>query len=59
MLNNNIVKSSYIDYKATLKQKTSNWGIYTGEIDIIDEKTIYNLMQYITEPTKKKPSSPL
>ena len=58
MLDHNIATSSYIDYKATLKQKTSNWRRYTGEIDIIDEKTIYNLMQYTTEPTKKEPSSP-
>ncbi len=58
MLDHNIATSSYIDYKKTLKEKTSKWSRYTGTIDIIDEGTIFNLMQYTSKPTEKTPSSP-
>ena len=58
MLDHNIATSSYIDYQKTLKEKTSKWSRYKGVIDIIDEGTIFTLMQYTEKPTTKTPSTP-
>ena len=52
MLDHNIATSTFIDYKNVLKEKTSSWQRYKDEIDIIDEDTIFNLMQYNNKPDK-------
>ena len=52
MLDHNIATSTFYDYKNILKNKTSNWSRYKDIIDIIDEDTIYNLMQYPNKPDK-------
>ena len=52
MLDHNIGTSNFINYKIILKEKTSSWQKYKDEIDIIDEDTIFNLMQYNTKPDK-------
>ena len=52
MLDHNIATSTFIDYQNILKQKTKNWVRYNNIIDIIDEETIYNLMQYTNKPDK-------
>ena len=52
MLDHNIATSSFSDYKNILKNKTSNWSRYKDSLDIIDEETIFNLMQYFNKPDK-------
>ena len=52
MLDHNIVTSSFSEYDERLKNKTSNWSRYKGIVDIIDETTIFNLMNYTSKPTK-------
>ena len=58
MLDHNIGTSTYSDYKTVLKEKTSNWIRYKGNIDIIDEGTISKLMVYTEKPTLKTPVKP-
>ena len=58
MLDHNIGMSNFSDYKNILKQKTSNWTRYKGEIDIIDEPTIFRLMKYLDKPTKNASVTP-
>ena len=58
MLDHNIGTSTYAEYKAELKKATSNWVRYKGTIDIIDEATIYKLMQYTEKPKVKTPVKP-
>ena len=52
MLDHNIATSNFSEYKKTLEEKTSNWVRYKNTIDIIDEDTIFNLMQYPNKPDK-------
>ena len=52
MLDHNIATSTFSDYDNILKNKTSNWSRYKGIIDIIDEDTIFNLMNYANKPNK-------
>ena len=52
MLDHNIATSSFSEYKKILEEKTSNWIRYKNTIDIIDEDTIFNLMQYPNKPDK-------
>lgn len=58
MLDHNIGTSTYSNYKAVLKEKTAKWSRFNGTVDIIDEATIYKLMQYTQKPTLKTPSKP-
>ena len=58
MLDHNIGTCTYSDYKIVLKEKTANWIKYNRTIDIIDEGTIYKLMQYLEKPTIKTPVKP-
>ena len=58
MLDHNIGTSTFSDYKAILKAKTSNWSRYKGTIDIVDEGIIYKLMKYEKKPTVKEASTP-
>ena len=52
MLDHNIATSTFLEYKKTLEEKTSNWVRYKNTKDIIDEDTIFNLMQYPNKPDK-------
>ena len=52
MLDHNIATSTFYDYENILKAKTSNWSRYKDTIDIIDESTIFNLMNYTSKPNK-------
>ena len=58
MLDHNIDISTYPDYEQVLKQKISNWSRYKGNIDIIDEPTIFNLMKFTDKPDINTPSKP-
>ena len=54
MLDHNIATSTFNNYETVLIQKTKNWVRYKNNIDIIDEETIFNLMQYNNYPDKSK-----
>ena len=51
MLDHDIGNSTFDNYKALLEKETSSWSRYTGEIDIIDEDTIYKVMKLNEKPT--------
>ena len=58
MLDHNIAKSNFLEYKDVLKNKTSNWSRYKGSVDIIDEDLIFSLMQYNNKPDKVNKAIP-
>ena len=58
MLDHNIGTSSFTDYENTLKDKTSTWTRYKEIIDIIDEETIFKLMNYGSRPDKSNKAIP-
>ena len=58
MLDHNIAKSNFTNYKNILKNKTSNWSRYKDSIDIIDEETLYKIMKYKKKPDKTSSSTP-
>ena len=51
MMDHNIGRSNYTDYKKVLKQKTSNWKRFKGDIDIVDKPIIHKIMKAENEPT--------
>lgn len=51
MLDHDIGNSIYDNYKAVLDSETSSWYGHEGDIDIIDENTIYELMKLTQKPT--------
>ena len=53
-----MVQVIFSNYENTLKNKTLNWSRYKGEIDIIDESTIFNLMKYSRKPNKTSKVKP-
>ena len=58
MLDHNIETSTFINYESVLKNKTSNWIRYKGKVDIIDEETIFKLMNYANKPDKNNKVTP-
>lgn len=50
MLDHNIGVDTFDNYKNILNTNTSNWKRYNGIIDIIDEDTIYNVMELKERP---------
>ena len=58
MLDHNIAKSNFLEYKNILKNITSDWSRLKDSIDIIDEDSIYNLMQYDNKPDKDHIAKP-
>ena len=53
-----MVQVIFSNYENTLKNKTLNWSRYKGEIDIIDESTIFNLMKYSRKANKTSKVNP-
>ena len=51
MLDHDIGSSTFDNYKVVLEKETSTWSRYKGDIDIIDENTIYELMKLSQRPT--------
>lgn len=51
MLDHDIGNSTFANYKTVLEKETSSWNRYSGDIDIIDEDTLYNVMKLESKPT--------
>lgn len=51
MLDHNVGYDTYDNYQSVLKSGTSNWTRYKGSIDIIDEDTIYEVLNLTAKPT--------
>ena len=58
MLDHNIATSTFSEYENILKNKTYNWARYKNKIDIIDEATIFELMNYSNKPDKANKAIP-
>ena len=53
MLDHNIAYSDFNSYKLKLKEATSKWKKVSETISIIDEETIYKIMNYTSKPNLK------
>lgn len=51
MLDHDVGYGTFDNYKTILENGTKNWSRYNGEIDIIDEDTIYDTMKLNEKPT--------
>lgn len=51
MLDHDVGYGTYDNYKVILDSGTKNWTRYNGEVDIIDEETIYKVMKLSQKPT--------
>ena len=58
MLDQNIATSTFSEYENILKNKTYNWTRYKNKIDIIDEETIFDLMNQSNKPDKTNKAIP-
>ena len=58
MLDHNITTSTFSEYENILKNKTYNLARYKNKIDIIDEATIFDLMNYSNKLDKTNKAIP-
>ena len=58
MLDQNIATSTFSEWENILENKTYNWARYKNKIDIIDEATIFDLMNYSNKPDKTNKAIP-
>ena len=56
MLDHDIAIGNFDSYSSLLQENTNNWIRYSGNIDIIDENTIEDIMRLSSRPTIANPS---